>query len=338
MEIEKHNFGHLVIGGIERSGTSLVRAVLGSHPDIAIYQWDLMLWTKFYNIYKNKTLNENDIHKVLDEVLNHPKTKNCDVDFSKNYFLKKLDKLDSVYFEDVYEIFLKYYSIEVDKGYVGLKTPFNEFYSEDIFTKFPKTKFIHVIRNPLNVAVSLQEAKKKWWGGKVNFYFHIRSWKKSTQLALKNKKRYKDQYFILKYEDFVNQPKTLSKELCDFLEVPFDEEMLKMKGHPGWKGNNSSFNSNGKVNPKIQSGNLNKFENHLKSHTKKKYFYLLKDLLKKLEYDWRKPNFNSFESNIISLQFNLNSFLYELKYSSIQKIQSSKIYHPVKKLSQLLSN
>lgn len=337
MKIEKENFEHLVIGGIERSGTSLIRAVIGSHPDIAIYQWDLMLWTKFYNIYKNKKLNEKDVKNVVNEILNHPKTKNCDVEFSKKYFLDELKKLDIVYFENVYELFLKYYAVEIKKHYVGLKTPFNEFYSKDIFKLFPNTKFIHIIRNPLNVAVSLQEAKRKWWGGKINFYFHIRTWKKSAQLALQNKKRYKERYYILKYEDFVNQPKAVSKDLCEFLDISFKEEMLEMRGHPGWKGNNSSFNSNKNGNPEIQSVNQNKFEKHLKSNTKGIYFYLLKDLLKKFDYDWRKPNFNSLSINKIALQFKINSFFYELKYNGIQKIQSSRLYRPIKRLVNQIS-
>lgn len=332
MELEKRKFEHVVIGGIERSGTSLIRAVIGSHPDIAIYQWDLMLWTKFFNIYKNKKFTKKDIEIAVNEILNHPKTKNCDVNFSKKIFIEELEKQEPVYFENIYELFLKYYSAENDKEYVGLKTPFNEFYSNDIFKSFPKTKFIHVIRNPLNVAASLKEAKKKWWGGKVNSYFHIHSWKKSAQLAIKNKRKFNDQYFILKYEDFVNQPKTISKELCEFLEIPFYEEMLEMKGHPGWKGNNSSFNSEKVVPSKIQSKNKNKFDKGLKTTTKRKYLYLLKNLLDEFDYECKKPDINLVKSTFISLKFKFNSFLYELMHAAIQKIQSSIFYHPIKKI------
>ena len=34
------DFEHIVIGGLQRSGTSLIRAILGSHWK-SFYQWDL---------------------------------------------------------------------------------------------------------------------------------------------------------------------------------------------------------------------------------------------------------------------------------------------------------
>jgi len=39
--------GPVFIGGMERSGTSMLRAVVGSHPDIAFYEWDHKFW--FHN-------------------------------------------------------------------------------------------------------------------------------------------------------------------------------------------------------------------------------------------------------------------------------------------------
>ena len=44
----------IFIGGPQRSGTSLLRSIMGSHSDIAFFPYDLKLWTKYRDLWLEK--------------------------------------------------------------------------------------------------------------------------------------------------------------------------------------------------------------------------------------------------------------------------------------------
>jgi hypothetical protein len=83
-------------------------------------------------------------------------------------------------------------------------------------------KIIHLVRDIRDVMVSLH---KTGWLDDADGYFP-RFWSNSN-LYLTYKYRDKpDQYWILKYEDLVTTPSETTKQICDFLNVDYSDEML----------------------------------------------------------------------------------------------------------------
>ncbi len=324
---QKENFPQIIIGGLQRSGTSLIRAVIGSHPDIALFQWDLPLWIKFYPIYGGGKLSQVKAKELIREVLGHHKTKSTDMDFDENYFIKQIEERQDWRFSKVYQLFLGYYLEQTGRKYIGLKTPYNEFHTEAIFKHFPQTKFIHVLRSPLDAAVSLTEAKKKWWGGQVNYYAHIYHWQQSAQIAARNLQAFPNRYYVLKYEDFILNPEQLTREICDFLEVEFRSEMLEMSGQPGWKGGNSSFGSN-PSKAKISASAIGRYKKRLEEKVQGKYFALLKEELATFDYPVESKSINGFG---LTFMYRVNCWWDALKTRLIVFTQRSFFYQPLKK-------
>lgn len=63
---------YIFMGGTMRSGTSLTRAIIGSHSKAAVYPRDLPLWS-FYEKYPKPLKEKKDWIKVVDEILAHQK-------------------------------------------------------------------------------------------------------------------------------------------------------------------------------------------------------------------------------------------------------------------------
>ena len=281
---KQRDFQQIIIGGLQRSGTSLVRAVVGSHSEIAIYQWDVPLWIELYPIYGNRKLSKKMAAKMLDELLALDKVQLCEVKFERDFFISKIEnRTQGIYFEDIYIDFLQFYQSQIRRKYIGLKTPFNEFYADDIFERFPNTKFIHVLRSPLDAATSLKEAKNKWWGGEINYYTHIQDWEYSASKAVSRLKQYPNRYFVLRYEDLITHPEKYTKAICDFLGVEYEPEMLEMQGQAGWKGNNSSFKK-GEKKAAFSSASVNRYKELLIPSVQKKYVQILGNLLERFNY------------------------------------------------------
>ncbi len=106
---------------------------------------------------------------------------------------------------------------------------------------YPEMKFIHIYRDPRDVVSSY---KTKSWGGNsamdavpiINGT--LRKWEE-------DKKRLPDgSYIEISLEELVSNKKETLEKLCNFLELDFDENMLKMdlsKSHSGrWKKDLSS--------------------------------------------------------------------------------------------------
>ena len=323
-----HDFNQIVIGGLQRSGTSLLRAMLGSHADIAFIQWDAPLLTKFFEIYKNKTFNIEEAKCVIIELLQHEKIKENKIEFDLNYLthLIETEKKEYIY-EELYSILLNYHLKRSNKKMIGIKTPHNEFYANEIMKRFPNTKFIHVIRNPLDVFTSLQEAERKWWNNTTHYYTHIKLWHDSVKIGLSNSTKYPKNYYLLKYEDLVTKPEYIIKSICNFLEIEYYNEMLEMKNHSGWKGQNSSFN-NPLHSSKMNIKSINRYKNNVHERIVWTYSLLLGELMSKLSYRIEKRD-RLINLYIIGV-YKIYATIHILRKMLISKIRASSHYKIIK--------
>ena len=236
----------IFIGGMQRSGTSLMRAIVGSHPDIAIFEWDLPLWTYFFDRFRNLDLtNSVPLAELIDEIFSHEKIKACHVTLNRSAVEMRISEQADrdITCGLVFKCFLEEYAHRIGKPRWGLKTPHNEFYADKIFTAYPNARMVQMIRDPRDVAVSYKSYNNGSW-----YYSpkaHIDKWKKSIELSQENSYRYKGRYLCVRYEDLVKNPEKTIRGVCGTLDIEFRYSMLDMDGQLGWKGNNSFFDDIG---------------------------------------------------------------------------------------------
>lgn len=209
------------IVGMPRSGTKLLRNILNNN--------------KFFNAPDNET------HFIPKFLLKYSEKTNWDEmfdSFQRTHFfkvapkkkpevlcLKKLsENLGVVGFV---EAILKYYSNNEGKWCNDLiwgdKTPLYLFHMPILKEHFPSAKFIHIIRDPRDRAVSV---KNTW---KNSYLRAAEMWRSGVEGAWKFQKLHPRDYFEVLYEDLLANPDECVKRVCEFLEINFDCNMTKLK-------------------------------------------------------------------------------------------------------------
>lgn len=97
----------------------------------------------------------------------------------------------------------------------------------DLINHFlPQAKFIHIIRDGRDVAVSLLSAKKRIGFGPDNIFDAARFWRKSVNRGRKASNLGKEKYFEVKYENLIMDTFGGLKEIFDFCGLSVDDKFL----------------------------------------------------------------------------------------------------------------
>lgn len=127
---------------------------------------------------------------------------------------------------------------------LGEKTPTHLYYVPTLLEWYPQAKIIHTFRDPRGIFVStLKRMQSGKWGFKNKLPsvparllnpFDIPSamlhttkgWLDAVRLHAAYKQMYGAQYHLVRFEDLVVNPQEHVRQVCSFLNVPFDATMV----------------------------------------------------------------------------------------------------------------
>lgn len=284
----------IFIVGNHRSGTSLLRNLFDSHPDLAVFPFEYHFfkfagyWVDYYPFKRklNDYTTTQIIHSLLEsyEIANRDKAKDSqgertlaydiDLDAALDYFDKAINESDSN--KDIFEETIRFSYCQATKKAMGNKrlvekSVENQEFVRELMDWFPKAKFIHVIRNPYDNFVSYRRYLQNYNNGKYPYLKSVfLALKHGYYWALKNKSL--GNYYNLNYEDLVKNPLNTMLGLCDFLNLEYDKILLRpTNAGQYWEGNSVSgekFNG-------VSTNRLNKWRSEIKPleiHLVNKFF------------------------------------------------------------------
>jgi hypothetical protein len=233
--MDSNNITPLFLCGHHRSGTSLITHLLDGHSKLIVNNVESQFYTHFYP--KAKDLDVNGRIKIAYETLMRVWRKDVeyydkylssyDIQETRDLFISELNKsnkeLEDYFVASVLAIgkITDQFNEQV-KHWVD-KTPHTEYFTELIYEKWPKTKCIHVIRDPRDLHATL----RKRHGDVFSVRTTILNWRRSVKAMEYNMKRYgHEHYMYLRYEDFVNNPEPWLEKIRFFLGIK-DEEILR---------------------------------------------------------------------------------------------------------------
>lgn len=227
--------GPIFIGGVERSGTSLLYALLGSHPNIAMTR-RTNLWPYFYERYGDLSQPEN-LDRCLAAMKHYNRVMVLKPDFDslRSDFLageRSYARLFSLLWGQV--------AARAGKPRWGDKSLNTERYADLIFGIYPNAKILHIIRDPRDRFAS---ALKRWKVIRGGVGSGTAMWLGSVHLAKRNMRKYPGRYRAVRYESLASQPEETMAEVCAFLNEPYTPDMLSMKSAETFRdeGGNSAF-------------------------------------------------------------------------------------------------
>lgn len=213
----------IFILGTERSGTNLLRLILNSHPHIAIPHPPHIMknFFKLEPLYSDLSNDANFKRLICDVarmVALHPYPWGIKIDKDKIFRDARERNLINIHFT-IYDQYLQ----SAHKKRWGCKSTFMIYHVALIRQYYPTAKFIYMVRDGRDVAVSA----KKTIFNHYSVYFTAKLWSKEQQIGIHwLNKLSKNDIFLLKYEDLLSSPSGMIKSVCSFLNEPYQENML----------------------------------------------------------------------------------------------------------------
>ena len=223
------------IAGSDRSGTTLMYALLASHPDLCMVRRTNM-WRYFYQRYGDLSSPEN-LDRCLDEMLRYRRMRHLQPDADR--IRREFVEGDPSYGR-LFCLFHRHNAERAGKSRWGDKSLHTEHFADDIFTEFPDARIIHLVRDPRDRYASVQRRN----GGNVSRVGAATGrWLRSARAARRNVENHPDRYKIVRYEDLARAPEATMRSVCEFIDVPFLPAMFGMDAVPEHRenGGNSSF-------------------------------------------------------------------------------------------------
>ena len=198
----------------------------------------------------------------------------------------------------IYELFLAKITSDNKCSVACDQTPKNMYYLNEILSYFPNAKVINMVRDQRDVLLS---QKKKWkrrflGASSIPLSEAIRSyinyhpiltakvWNSSLEYSteFKDNKRVK----IVKFEDLLVDPIGVIKNLCQFLEIDYNPEMLKVPvvGSSTQQDVKNQLLIDSSKKEKWKNGGLNSAEIYLSQ-------LVTNRIMKKFKYDMEKFSF-----------------------------------------------
>ena len=209
------------IVGIGRSGTSLLMSIFNSHTKVQSTP-EINFFVFFYNAWKHKKkFDDSDIEKIH-KYLKSYKNNHTSIKFDFDYF----NKTENANFRELYSNFYKslfYGNGRKECSHYFDKNPINTLHIDDIISVFPNAKFLLMTRDPRANYLSRKEKKNKRTS---EIYYNSLRWDYYTKSAIHYYKKYPNNFFILKYEDLVNDPELWLKEIAHYFNFNFESSML----------------------------------------------------------------------------------------------------------------
>lgn len=212
----------IFILGMPRSGTKLLRDILNNNNRISIPVYESLFIPYFIKKYgmtpnfDNKSINE--IIFDIKKSLFYYYAKKGKYHFNENHFKTNINynSLTSI----IKYILQNFSKNKGDDILWGDKTPRYINHITTLYTAFPNAKFIHIVRDPRDIVISAKNAWNK------NVYRASQRWNKSITNFKNNIDKLNIILIEIKYEDLLDNPENIIENLCKFLEVEFDDQML----------------------------------------------------------------------------------------------------------------
>ncbi len=216
----------LVVLGVSRSGTTLLRVVLDRSPGIAIP--DESFFIPLLARRHGRTI---DVDRFLDDVARIPTIREWglragDVAPRVRAGMRTGDAIAAIF--DVY-------AAHAGKPRWGDKTPMYMRHLPLLERLFPDAQYVHLVRDGRDAALSFLEMPKgtytRTWAHPTTPAQFACLWRSEISAAHALGRRVgAGRYLEVRYEALVSEPERVVREICEFAEIPFEAAMLDYAG------------------------------------------------------------------------------------------------------------
>jgi len=221
----------IFVVGQERSGSTLVMAMLGCHSRLAVPEvaWWYPRFRPFLYTYGNLD-DEANLRTLADEMAFNLRNPFWGMPINPRSIVDEIiAEVKERSFAGIYCAMMERYASHVGKPRWGEKTPNNLYFCDEILADFPGAKIICVTRDGRDMSCDAIGSDF----GPNNIFVAAENWAHSQAVAQRFRSRLAaENWFDVHYEDLVRRPEGVLRELCVFLGEDYEDEMLNFHQGP----------------------------------------------------------------------------------------------------------
>jgi Sulfotransferase family len=214
-----------MIVGCNRSGTTLLRAMFDSHPEIAVPGESGFIVTMGTRRHRRRYEGPRGFRtdRFVADALDHPRVRqwNLPAEAADAFVAPRV-----LSFAEAVRRLYGVYAAAHGKPRYGDKTPGYVLHLPLLARLFPEARFIHLIRDGRDVALSKVSTYPNWGPKTVEDVALF--WKQRVSAGrVAGARLGPSRYREVHYERLVEEPEATLRSLCDFVDVKFDGSMLQ---------------------------------------------------------------------------------------------------------------
>lgn len=212
------------IVGSDRSGTTMLRLMLDRAPDGPAVPPETMFITDHAPVLKRGDLSKHDAAvSFTKKVWKHPRVKLWNLDGEPDLPPEGLSHADAFAW-GVSQPFITYMRRD-NKTWWADKTPPHIDHIELLKQIFPDAKFIELVRDGRDVALSIMGLP---FGGN-NAWVTGKRWAHCIRQGKRAHERYPDDVITVRYEDLITESERELRRVSAFVGIDYHEDMLKVE-------------------------------------------------------------------------------------------------------------
>ena len=216
----------LILLGVSRSGTTLLRVILDRSPGIAIP--DESFFVPLLARRHGRTI---DAARFLDDVARIPAVRDWGVSPAALASRVRTGMPTEEAIAAIYEA----YAARAGKPRWGDKTPMYMRHLPLLERLFPEAQYVHLVRDGRDAALSFLQMPEgtftRTWAHPTTPAQFACSWRKEVRDARALGDHVgPDRYFEVRYEELVGAPEATIRGVCAFAAIPYDTAMLDYSG------------------------------------------------------------------------------------------------------------
>jgi hypothetical protein len=202
------------IVGSARSGTTFLRLTLNAHPDVAVPPESRFI-TELHT-----SGDEVDVEAFLQRLAAHKRFEAWGLPISA--VRTELDGTQRASYASAISAVYRAYAKSQGKSRWGDKTPRYVEHIPEIDRLFPDARFIHLIRDGRDVALSYGDVDF----GPKNVARAARLWAARVEAGVRDGRALGDRYLEVHYADLTDDTEGTLKDICALIDLDFDPVML----------------------------------------------------------------------------------------------------------------
>lgn len=237
----------IFLTGHRKAGTTLLHTLFDGHPDLLVYPTDVSILYAYYPAFAlDKNLSDHELRRRLTRVIGQSLSRvspadtavaqenvaeeflRCFWDGGHEFDLRDMAELLGA----LADAWCRYSGVPPSEATCVLKETSQSVHLTELLASHPNLRMVQIVRDPRDNYAALKAGVTKYYsqmgeGEYETLASAINRCRMDMMAAEINRTTYPDNFYVLRFEDLVNDPQKEVDALCAFLGIRFDPVLLR---------------------------------------------------------------------------------------------------------------